>query len=44
MPVDYLSPAHLENYGRYPNDLTPEFITNYFSPDDKDLEWKGNKR
>jgi len=44
MPVDYLSPAHLENYGRDPNDLTPEFITNYFSPDDKDLEWIGNKR
>lgn len=44
MPVDFLSPAHRENYGRYPNDLTPEFIANYFFLDDKDLEWIGNKR
>jgi hypothetical protein len=41
MPVDFLSPAHRENYGRYPNDLTLEFIANYFFLDDKDLEWIG---
>jgi TnpA family transposase len=44
MPVDFLSPAHRENYGRYPNDLTPEFIANYFFLDDQDREWIRSKR
>ncbi|HAT8651895.1 TPA: Tn3 family transposase [Legionella pneumophila] len=44
MPVDFLSPAQRENYGRYPNDLAPEFIANYFFLDDQDREWIRNKR
>ncbi|HIF0232374.1 TPA: Tn3 family transposase [Legionella pneumophila] len=44
MPVDFLSPTHSENYGRYPNDLTPEFIANYFFLDDQDREWIRSKR
>ena len=44
MPVDFLSPAQQENYGKYPNDLTPEFIANYFFLDDKDKEWIKSKR
>jgi len=44
MPVAFLSPAHRENYGRYPNDLTPEFIANYFFLDDQDREWIRSKR
>ncbi len=44
MPVDFLSPTHRENYGRYPNDLTPEFIANYFFLDDQDREWIKSKR
>lgn len=44
MPVDFLSPTHRENYGRYPNDLTPEFIANYFFLDDQDREWIRSKR
>lgn len=43
MPVDFLSPAQQENYGKYPNDLTPEFIANYFFLDDKDKEWIKSK-
>lgn len=44
MPVDFLSPAQQENYGKYPNDLTAEFIANYFFLDDKDKEWIKSKR
>ena len=44
MPVDFLSPTHRENYGRYPNDLTPEFIANYFFLDDQDRELIRSKR
>ena len=44
MPVDFLSPAQQENYSKYPNDLTPEFIANYFFLDDKDKEWIKSKR
>ena len=44
MPVDFLSPAQQENYGKYPNDLSPEFIANYFFLDDEDKEWIKSKR
>lgn len=44
MPVDFLSPAQQENYGKYPNNLTAEFIANYFFLDDKDKEWIKSKR
>ena len=44
MPVDFLSPHQHENYGKYPHDLTPEFISNYFFLDDKDREWIRSKR
>lgn len=44
MPVDFLSPAQQENYGKYPSDLTAEFIANYFFLDDKDKEWIKSKR
>ncbi len=44
MPVDFLSPHQRENYGKYPHDLTPEFISNYFFLDDQDREWIKSKR
>jgi len=44
MPVDFLSPTQRENYGKYPDDLTSEFIANYFFLDDQDREWIENKR
>lgn len=44
MPVDFLSPSQRENYGKYPDDLTPEFIASYFFLDDEDREWIGKKR
>jgi hypothetical protein len=30
MPVSFLSPAQRDNYGRYPDNLSPELIANHF--------------
>jgi hypothetical protein len=44
MPVSFLSPAQRDNYGRYPDNLSPELITNHFFLDDQDCEWIARKR
>jgi hypothetical protein len=44
MPVSFLSPAQRNNYGRYPDNLSPELIANNFFLDDQDGEWITRKR
>ena len=44
MPVNFLSPAQRDNYGRYPDDLSQDIIANHFFLDDQDREWIATKR
>jgi TnpA family transposase len=44
MPVNFLSYAQRESYGRYPDNLSPDLIANHFFLDDEDREWIAGKR
>lgn len=44
MPVSFLSHAQRNNYGRYPDDIPQDIISNLFFLDDQDREWIESKR
>src|SRR5215468_10891240 len=44
MPVNFLPPMQRANYGRYPDNLSPDLIANHFFLDDKDRELIASKR
>jgi len=44
MPVEFLTPAQRQRYGRYPDSLSPDELGRHFHLDDDDCEWIASKR
>ena len=44
MPVEFLTPAQRQRYGRYPGSLSPDELGRHFHLDDDDREWIATKR